>query len=388
VRPAIILALLVLSLSFAQALTFDLPKTNYFKGEVIALSGDCGPGEVFDMAIYWQGIVLATDTIVCPNTGRYQYTHPITFEYPSGQWRLVVGSFFQNINVNPSPESQLLDVKFFGPSKEVFRNQEFKIAVTVNESDRRVTDAKVIAWDSFGGKYALEHEGQGNYEAKAALPFDAQLGNLALTVVAVSADGASGGQAAHSSRISQAKINAVIVTPDEDAFEAAQEIPFQITLEYENGQPLSEPIVVIVGDDVNYFPRKLDPKNFIMEFLPTIDLEGEVPLKVMVFDSADNSLVKEWNIVIHRGFFWYSKKYGALLLAFVIILTMIYFVAGKRVAASTKASTTKENIRRHEAAIRKLQKQFFDGKIDRKTFKSESFKLEQKIAKLKKGLKA
>ena len=213
------------------------------------------------------------------------------------------------------------------------------------------------------------------------------LGNLALTAVAVSADGTSGGQAHYSARISQAKIDAVIKVPEEPFYEAAQEIPFQITVQYENGEPLSEPRVVIVEGDTNHFPRKIDPKNFFLEFLPGEDREGDIPLKVLVFDRADNTLVKEWDIVLQRGLFWYSKKYGALLLAFVIILTMIYFVAGKRLAEDNKRSVTKAKIRQHEASIRKLQKQFFDGAIDRKTFKSESFKLEEKTAKLKKGLK-
>ena len=396
------LFLLVFCLAFVgvQALTVELDKQTYFKGQEMAVSGQCTANETVEVSAWTEKGKAKpfAQAVPCNAEGKYSLFQGISFLVPSGQWtvKAVEGqaSAEAETEVKPTADSDYYLVTFVSPAPvKHYKTESLSISVKLSESGEPVSGANVVFFDVSGEPRPLEETGLGVYSADYLVPFDAQGGNWFLHVLAEKTGEKSlGGANTLVVGIDRADLKLEVLEPSISNFDLETEIPFKVKASYPSGKPLTggKAWLEFNGSKVELQPVSGVESTFAGKFEAEEKHIGSLSFALTVADSAGNEGKKVIDLVITVDRTALFLKNNGLIIVFALVLlgAAAYTGYSKVRGQLDRKSLLAERGRLREG-IRKIQADYFDRMvIDKNTFKKRLGEAEARLIEIDKILKS
>lgn len=387
-KHAAFLAALLLIAGSAFALSLEVQKNSYSKGETIAISGKCRAGTV-ELGATTGNKVVFHETTNCQEAGQYAMEYPIAQLDPKGRWAITAVAGAENrstdIYVNPTRESGYLLITLLSPSETVhYRTEDFNASIRILDNGVPVADAKVVAWGADGSRHELANAGNGIYSMQYFMPMDAPLGKWDFLVTAQKGEGgpAIGGEGAFALTVSPSPIDVQVKSPEATNFSAGFEIPVRVYLTYLDKRPFSGDVVLkIKGEEFGM--AQGDDYIYRYVFVPREKHLGTTEISIEGTDKYGNRAQKTITLVINEGIINRDTMLVATgvaaVIAAVVIFSRIKGVLGRGMA-KRGVSKRKEEIERE---ISHLKKEYFEkAAIGKKSYAKRIAELESELRKI------
>jgi hypothetical protein len=392
---------LVFSLS-VFSLSIEMDSVKFLQGDTISFSGNCPSNESLTAsALNGKREIFSVD-VTCSSLGKYSFQYVSRFIDPPGNWLVSVssdsGTAKKKFFVGSRKESAYYLVSFLSPSStEVFRAQSLKLNVRVTDSGVPVNNAEVVFFGLNGERNEMEAKGDGFYFFEYIIPFDAELGEWEILVLAEKDSGEtlSGGRNSLDVEVVPAAILIEFIEPNLLSFDMSSKIPVKVNVQYLNGMPLVDPEVKLNVNQRSFSLTQFSENVFFVEFSPSWDERGSVLLEVIASDSADNTGTAEKTIQITGETIFIVRENILIIVVLVVAVISIVLLFFRKIKSAVDKSTLSKKKKILLQKIKELQKSYFsDGAVtakDYKTalaeFKSELSFIEQKLSQLEKNNK-
>jgi len=374
-----------LQISFCALLQY--PK-EVSKGEILSIKGPCEAKTITISARLYDYLIFS-ENIKCENNN-FSFSKKITYDMPSGLWKISAGKYLFNINVKHSRESKFLAVKLLSPAKKVERTQKITIAAEVTDAGKKVSDANVYAFLPTGKKLTLLLAEKGIYSAEYEIPYNVQLKPWRLIIIATHpcefcTEKISAGEEEFTIAIQKAKILLNILEPKTKTFPLEKKEIIVIKATYANNQPLKNPTAYMFADN-RKFEFKMESDTIFKTSFTPLNSEGAREIKIIAYDDANNFAELKTNFIFIKDISWYIKHLLPLLIFYSALIFILFILLVSALKFLKKKLTIKQKISILEAQLKELQKKYYNGKISKTFYKEAAIKLEEEISKLKSKL--
>lgn len=401
-RLVLLLKLLLLLCISAYALTVNTDKTQYLKGEVIKISGDCKTELETKLTASLEEKIIFEEFINCSAGGSYIFEYATSYLDPAGNWLLVLSNKEERITkravVNPTSESAFYLIAFLSPTEGKYKRvEDIIISVRVTDAGIPVRDANLITWGPDGKKYYFENSGEGLYNLEYEIPYNGKLGDWELLVLAQSQRNGTffGGVNSLTLELVKAPIAIEVVEPEIHSYELIQKIPIKLNISYFNGKPIKEEIdelsvVAIIGRK-NIQLEKTEEGAYELLYEPEMSEIGSLVIRINALDDAGNDGVKVIDLVVTCSIACLLIKYGLYIIVFIVVLIIILSLFSSRIKYHLELRMLENEKKKTMDLIKSLQEEYFGGRVmpsksynrNLAQYKSRIAELDEKIKRLK-----
>ncbi len=386
------LLFLLLTCSTLFALTLEVDKKVYMKGETINITGNSEAD---------QSVMVSID-----NGDRNIYSKQVQggdflLEYdvspldPQGVWHITastdIGMETATIAVRPSQEGAYYLVRFTSPPYEgvkYLRTDTLPISVSVTDSSKPLSGAKAVAW--IGKKrIELRETSDGNYRGDYIIPTDEELGFMELyAIVEKVSEGISyGGEKSTRVHISQVSINVEFLSPTTTTYKNGETVSVEANITYSTGVRVTESVI---NADANgaVFQMAKNGDIYTGKYRIREEDQGILRISLNVQDNAGNKGYAYKNLEIKgyteqaiAEYYWYIAVLAVVIIAVMIFLVRKYM----RGSNLTNLRKEKEDLIAMEKA---LQEDYIKkGLMDRGSFEKRMSVYESRIAEIDEKIK-
>lgn len=360
-----------LMLSSAFSLSLSVNRQSVEKGLEVQFFGDCS--EQVAIEAFEGSKELFKESADCA-AKKFVLAKRIPMSLPVGTWQIVAESAGEKetvfLEVKNSRESAFLLIVFQRPEgKNVQRKQEIEITAEVTDSGEPVANAVVNFWGAKGEKLQLKGEGNGFYSTKYEMPFDAKLGAFELVVSAEAEKKGAflGGERSTELMVKKALIEIELLDPKHRNIGIGEKTRFVASALYNGSEQLNQPRVFLVVADYN-FEFQREGSEFALTASFGNNLIGERQLKIVAFDGAGNTAVREYVFVLQENPF----RAASILLFVGIIVLMALFLYWPFIRRAAAAGKEQKRLLKRKAQLEKnmdgLQQRYYAGRVKDKIF--------------------
>ena len=392
---AAFLALLAVS---AAAVTVELDKSTYFKGQEMGVSGSCTANETVEVSALLGKAKAFTQAVPCGADGKYSLFQTLSFSMPSGKWVVKAAegaaSDSKEAEVQPTKESDYYLITFVSPAPvKHYKTEALTISVKVTESGEPISGAGVVFYDAEGDLKPLEETGLGVYSAEYSLPYNAPGGNWFLYALAEKeTDKKYGGANSLVVGVDRADLQLEILEPSIQNFDLGTEIPFKVKAIYSGGKPIVNGTAWMEFNGAKTELQALSSEEgvFTGGFKTKEEHIGSLTFNFVVQDGAQNEGRKAVDMVVtvDRFALFIKNNWLYLVIGLLAAGTAIYVSYSKVRGRLDRKSLLAERAKLREA-VRKIQTDYFDKMvIDKNTFKKRLGEAEARLIEIDKSLKS
>lgn len=390
---AAMLVLIALACSgWAVSLGFGSP--DYKKGDLIEVSGTCGPSGRAHLDIEYAKKLLAEQDIDC-NRRAFVFYYQSSFLDPSGGWSARAESD-GNFDVAKTDVSHAANnmsayqlITFLSPTAgEYRRNEDLAVKVRITDAGTPVEDANVLTWGVDGHRIYLNSEGAGMYSADYTIPYDTDVTSWSILVTSQSGgETRRGGEHSIIAVVKKAPIAIETDEPKTSTFELGDAIPIKFRAAYFNGKPLVNPVARVFVGEAELVPEAKPGGVFETAYTPGAGEEGSISFEISVEDDAGNSGRMAVNVVAIAGIIWFMKSN----LLYIIATIVVVAVTGRFVYGSVHGAMHFEKLKKEREKtmqmIKVLQRDYFELAImPRRAYEKSLSEYKAKLGELSKKI--
>lgn len=397
------------------ATTFSSDNSTYYKGYDIQLAGAITSlqglkKENMSLVLnFTSGTWNFHTEIQTDENGEFEYTYPIYFSDPDGEWKISINGYDdinnsvqQDIYVNVITPSQLLYYGVFFsamPGSSYKRGSEIPISVYVRKGDNPISSANVSYRDPDGVKRYLSEVSTGVYEDIYSIPLNATLGVWSLAIQATKYEGdtlQAGASVPLLVEIEPMSFEYTLIEPTQFQFVAGEQINIVISLRFENGTPVTGAIVTSNNPSGGnlIFDEQDIPGYYGVSYSPTNLENGSWSLSIKAQDISGNLATINREILIRESI-PLIPPWGWILIISVIMGTLVYWkVQGETRFYVWRYDKLKKEKDRVESMKGIVEERYFNRRIDEETYtklmrdyEEQSVDVLSKVAQIKEKIK-
>lgn len=399
-KKFLFLFLFIFCFSSVFALSFDLAKGNYSKGEFIDFNG-LALGEVSVVLTASPGNKEIDSFVVKPDeNGVFSLKYFISCVDPAGDWKMVVSDAEEESEkafyVGSSVECEYFRVDFISPSSSsFFRKDKFDVRVKVTDAGKEVNNAEVYFWDFEGNKKRMNFEANGIYYFENVLiPVDSELKKTNFMVVALSGGKEKyGGSNIVSFEIRRVPIKIELIEPLVKEFNFGKPLELKVKPLYSADESIVSDVKIWVEFNNEKFNLVKEQEGIYSLTVPTEDLNSEIfYVNVFAEDSFGNSGTLSLDFE-PKGYLYFYIAQNAIVYIFpALFVIYIVFVSFKQGRVFVNRLFLKRKRKKLLILMKKLQDDYFNKQIISREVYAEQYdnynneldKLESEMAELEK----
>lgn len=368
-----LLLLLILSPCFALSTNANF----YSKGDSIVISAnELIIGSEYTINGYSSGNLVFSKDFIAVNEN-FNYTYPISFLDPSGDWQIFLGDDYKNITVSSSRDSSAYLVSFISPaSRDYMRTDFFNLTINLTQAGDSISGASVQSFDDNGRRILLNEISSGVYSAPYSFGVNSIVGVKSLVVLAFKEG--LGGQGVVNVTVNKARINLLIVQPELSEYSIGSLLNVKVSASYPNGSVTGFNVNAMYGDSI--IPLSFVDGFYVGEYKLSPADDGLRTLSVSASDIFGN-----------EGFI--SKKIsGSSLIVYYLISNLLYILIGlagvivivfftkKKVSSSINVKKLGEKKKELMSKKKRLQEDYFvNNSISKSIYDDETSKIDEEL---------
>jgi len=385
----------VVSSSLSVVLQTD--KSEYAKGENIKITGSVS--DVNGNAIANVTVIIGLGSgswrfkykIFTDSSGKFSYEYPISFGDPDGKWNIFANATdgFGNDGANQIFVTVKISIsnyylRFINPVKDSTykRGENMTIEVEVTRAEKSVSNATVTCRNPTTS-IKLEEIAPGIYSQGYQLGFEEPLGVWGISCQAIREEEGKvlAGGAFISIVIGSAEIKIGLMHPTTDVLTSGETVIFMVNATYPNNRFVRAASMILNFQEESVFLG--ETREGVYSGAHKVRDQGQFIATIQAKDLNGNEGKIEKTFIVKFSWFYFILGYWWLpLLGWIPVLPFVFKRLKEKLPEEQKIvkeiEKHKKELKQLEEMQRATQQEYFQRKIDEKTFKNMTEDFEKK----------